>query len=239
MVTVKRRCVKGTGRGRIRKGHLCPRYWNGRTFVTDVDLWVDPACPWAWITSRWLLEVEQVRPVKVRFHVMSLAVLNEANPPTDREAGGARSGCSTPPARSTAITCPAALQRHGHPGAPRWPGPGRRHDHRCARPTSASTPVWPPNPSPWTTTRALRASHDQGMKPVGYEVGTPVIHVPRTDAPPLAFFGPVVTPIPRGADAGTLWDGVLAGDRHQRVLRAQAHPGPQTVVRLTRPVSRT
>ena len=42
-----------------------------------VDLWVDPACPWAWITSRWLLAAKEVRDVSVSFHVMSLAVLNE------------------------------------------------------------------------------------------------------------------------------------------------------------------
>jgi hypothetical protein len=58
--------------------------------------------------------------------------------------------------------------------------------------------------------QALRASHAQGMEPVGLDVGTPVIHVPGMQAEPIAFFGPVVTPIPRGEAAGRLWDGVLA-----------------------------
>jgi hypothetical protein len=55
----------------------------------------------------------------------------------------------------------------------------------------------------------LVTSHNAGMKPVGTDVGTPVIHAPGPDGTPVAFFGPVVTPAPKGEAAGRLWDGVL------------------------------
>ena len=48
------------------------------------------------------------------------------------------------------------------------------------------------------------------MRPVGHDVGTPVLHMHPDGGEPIAFFGPVVTPIPRGEAAGRLWDGVLA-----------------------------
>jgi hypothetical protein len=47
------------------------------------------------------------------------------------------------------------------------------------------------------------------MAPVGLDVGTPVIHVPGADGTLIAFFGPVVTPAPKGEAAGRLWDGTL------------------------------
>ena len=81
----------------------------------------------------------------------------------------------------------------------------------------------------------LRASHKEGIDKVGQDVGTPVIAVPGPDGEQIAFFGPVVTPAPKGEEAAQLWDGTLAGRLGPRLLRDQAHRarGP----RLQQPVS--
>src|SRR2546425_465293 len=89
---------------------------TGTVSKMKVDFWFDPICPWAWITSRWLLEVVPLRNRQVR-----------------------------------------------------W-----------------------------------RASHKDGIERVGMEVGTPIISVAGS-----SFFGPVITPMPRGEAAAKLWDGVL------------------------------
>jgi hypothetical protein len=184
--------------------------------VTDVDLWVDPACPWAWITSRWLLEVERVRDVSVRFHVMSLSVLNEGRdelPEKYREMLARNWG----PVRVLIAAAQAygpdvvrdlygAMGTRVHPGQQ-----GTGADMIAA--ALADLSLDPGLADAATSTDydgALRASHDEGMKPVGLEVGTPVLHVATGAGDPIAFFGPVVTPIPRGDAAGRLWDGVLA-----------------------------
>jgi hypothetical protein len=180
-----------------------------------VDLWVDPACPWAWITSRWLLEVEQVRDVQVRFHVMSLAVLNEHREVSEEYRQ--RLAAAWGPVRVLA----AAEQTYG-PGVlrPLYGAMGTRiHLQRTGlgrdmilgalQDTGLSVAL----ADAATTTehdQHLRASHAAGMQPVGEDVGTPVIHVPGASGEPIAFFGPVVTPAPRGEAAGRLWDGVLA-----------------------------
>jgi protein-disulfide isomerase-like protein with CxxC motif len=178
---------------------------------TPVDFWFDPLCPWAWIASRWLLEVQKVRPVTPRWHVMSLAVLNEDKedlPEQYRELLAQAWG----PVR-VAI---AAEQKFGPDVLlPLYTALGTRFHHEQAAkdratveaalaeaglPTDLADAMDDPSYD-----EALRASHHDGMDRVGYEVGTPVISVNG-----VSFFGPVVSPIPRGDDAARLWDGVLA-----------------------------
>jgi hypothetical protein len=182
----------------------------------NVDLWVDPACPWAWVTSRWLLEVEQVRDVSVRFNVMSLSVLNEGRENLSerykealvRNWGPVRVLVAAGQSQGPDVIRPlySAMGTRIHPGKE-----GNGPDMIAG--ALADLGLEPGLAAAADSTEydeALRASHAAGMKPVGDDVGTPVLHIPMPDREPIAFFGPVVTPIPRGEAAGKLWDGVLA-----------------------------
>jgi hypothetical protein len=180
---------------------------------TIAHMWFDPRCPWAWITSRWLLEVERVRPVDVRFHVMSLSVLNEHRTEERYQKSNA---VGWGPVR-LAI---AAEQRYGNDVLrPLYTALGTRihlHKEELGRElytgaladagldvdlaAAADDPSYD---------EAVRASHAEGMEPVGDDVGTPVIHVPGPDGERVGFFGPVVTPMPQGEAAARLWDGTL------------------------------
>ncbi|MER5320996.1 mycothiol-dependent nitroreductase Rv2466c family protein [Streptosporangium roseum] len=183
--------------------------------ATVADMWFDPRCPWAWITSRWLLEVERVRSIEPRFHVMSLSVLNEGREVPEKYRRGMVEGWG--PVR----VCIAAEQQYGPEVLrPLYTAMGTRIHHRkaglgrdmmLAALADADLPAELAEAADATEyDEALRASHHAGMDLVGAEVGTPVIHVPGSDGELIAFFGPVVSPIPRGEAAGRLWDGVLA-----------------------------
>ncbi|HUZ36167.1 MAG TPA: DsbA family protein [Streptosporangiaceae bacterium] len=177
---------------------------------TPVDFWFDPLCPWAWITSRWLLEVTAVRPVQPHWHVMSLAVLNEGK---DDLSERYRDFLAT--AWRPVRVCMAAEQTAGPEVlGPLYTALGTRFHHEKAerdRATIESALAEVGLPAGLADAMdsteyddALRASHRDGMERVGYEVGTPVISMNGT-----SIFGPVVSPIPRGEAAGRLWDGVM------------------------------
>ena len=180
------------------------------------DFWFDPLCPWAWITSRWMLEVEKVRPVSVRWHVMSLAVLNE-NRLDELPADYAELLKTAWGPVRVAI---AAQARHGNEVlGPLYTALGTRL-HNQGRPNNRETIVaaleeagLPADLADAADTDAydteLRKSHKEGIDLVGEDVGTPVIAVPGPDGERIAFFGPVVTPAPKGEAAARLWDGTL------------------------------
>ena len=182
---------------------------------TTAHVWVDPLCPWAWLTSRWLLEVEKVRPVDVQFHVMSLSVLNQGRdelPERYRRMMDEGWGpvrvliAAEQKGGSTAVReLYSALGSRRHLGrAELGPELYREALAEVGLPLELAEVAGSTEHD-----AALRASHDAGMKPVGMDVGTPVIHVPGADGELIAFFGPVVTPAPKGEAAGRLWDGTL------------------------------
>ncbi|MBW1598491.1 DsbA family protein [Streptomyces sp. JJ38] len=183
---------------------------------TPADFWFDPLCPWAWITSRWMLEVEQVRPVSVRWHVMSLAVLNENK--LDELPEGYRELLKT--AWGPVRVCVAAEQKYGSEVlgqlytalGTRFHVRGEERSAETVRAALAEAGLDPELARAMESgeyDEALRASHAEGIGLVGQDVGTPVIAVPGAEGEPLGFFGPVVTPAPKGEAAGRLWDGTL------------------------------
>lgn len=184
---------------------------------TPVDFWFDPVCPWAWMTSRWMLEVEKVRDVEVRWHVMSLSVLNEDRlDGMPEEYRDLLENKAWGPVRVVV----AAQQKHGDAVVgPLYTALGTRFHNRGEGVTREAVVAalkdvgLPEELAEYADSDAydteLRASHKEGIDKVGQEVGTPVIAVPGADGEQLAFFGPVVTPAPKGEEAAKLWDGTL------------------------------
>ncbi len=176
-----------------------------------VDLWVDPICPWAWITSRWLLETAKVRDVDLRFHTMSLAVLNDGRELSSdykdlmvRAWGPVRVMTAVEERCGNEKLEPfySAFGQRYHVG-------NQREDLLATARDALSDVGLDESLIGAAVTdefdNDLRVSHFAGMNPVGFDVGTPVIHVGD-----VAFFGPVVTPAPKGEAAGILFDGVVA-----------------------------
>lgn len=190
---------------------------NQKKATATAEMFFDPMCPWAWMTSRWLMEVEKVRDVTISWNVMSLAVLNDGRDlPEDY-----RTFLEQAWAPVRVIT--AARLAHGDGvvkplydamGARFHPGGADARDAAAVRQVIVESLAECDLPADLIDAAerhdgddvdvALRASHERGISLVGEDVGTPVVSFEG-----VAFFGPVVTPAPKGEDAGKLWDGCL------------------------------
>jgi hypothetical protein len=179
----------------------------------DMQFYFDPLCPWAWITSRWMLEVEKVRPVRVDWRIMSLAYLNlvqhEGNGLSEEyqermnKAWGPVRVC----AAAAADAGPAVLGPLYTAVGTRFHNQGRRDDPAVIPEAlqEAGLPVWLADAAETAEfDDVIKKSHHEAFDQVGLDVGTPVVRIRGK-----ALFGPVITPAPKGEAAGELWDGLV------------------------------
>lgn len=176
---------------------------------TKAEFWFDPVCPWAWMTSRWILEVEKVRDIQVQWNLFSLAHLNRDKELSDEYKKGL--------VRSWNCTRVIAAAQKAHGSATTLPLytaiSSRIHLQKqevnqalfeaaleeLGLDKNLATAM-----NNESLNEAIIESHERGIKLVGNDVGTPIISVEG-----IAFFGPVISPAPKGEEAGKLWDGVV------------------------------
>ena len=196
--------------------------------MSTVEQWFDPMDPWSWVVSRWLLEVEQVRSIDLTFRVMSVSVVNaDREIPTQylddpqayldrmqaawgpvRVATAAADQIGEKVLRELYTALGTRIHEQGNKNFPEVIEQALAEVGLGAELAEFATSD--------TYDDQLRASTRAAMDAVGIDIGTPILRIDGA-----AFFGPVVSKIERGQDAGRLFDALatLAGFPHVSELK--------------------
>jgi mycothiol-dependent nitroreductase-like protein len=192
-----------------------------------IDFYFDPVCPFAWIGWQWMREVEGLRDVDLRLRLMSLAVLNEGREGHTPEAERGLDSAWRPVRVATALAAArgdGVLREYFAEFGSRFHSQGVRGRDRVIREVLGCLDAEDIYAAADSTDydEVIRKSHHEGIEPVGLDVGTPTIHVDG-----VAFFGPVLSAVPRGQDALDVFDSVvlLAGNPHFFELKRTRHGG--------------
>lgn len=176
---------------------------------TKAEFWFDPVCPWAWMTSRWIIEVQKVRDIEISWNLFSLAHLNRDKDLSEEyKKGLIRSWRSTrviaaaQKSVGTEITLPLYTAISSRIHLEKKPVQQQLFEEALSEVGLDVSLASAMNDESFND--AIIESHERGIKLVGNDVGTPIISVEGA-----AFFGPVISPAPKGEEAGKLWDGVV------------------------------
>lgn len=175
--------------------------------VESIEFWFDPVCPWAWMTSRWMTEVSETLGHEVTWRPFSLAILNENNDDDAHHEAHQRSF-------SLGQALAATQRDHGNEAVWKLYTELGNRIHLEGREDTAEVlgeaveAAGLPESIAQTATfdhddsaSRLRESTEAGITAVGPGVGIPIISINGK-----TFFGPVVTPRPKGEDAINLWN---------------------------------